>query len=40
LSPSAVRDTIGAAEARLALEAEWQAKLAAGHSVRSIFGLM
>jgi 4-hydroxy-4-methyl-2-oxoglutarate aldolase len=39
LPPSAVRGNISAAEAKLALEAEWQAKLAAGQSVRSIFGL-
>ena len=39
LTPSAVRGRIGDAEAKLALEAEWQAHLAGGRSVRETFGL-
>ena len=39
LSPGNVRSRIAAAEARLAREAEWQASLAAGSSMRETFGL-
>jgi 4-hydroxy-4-methyl-2-oxoglutarate aldolase len=39
LSPAAIRDGIAAAEAKLALEAEWTSHLATGRSARDIFGL-
>ena len=39
LSPAAIRDRIGGAEAKLALEAEWEASLAGGRSVLETFGL-
>jgi regulator of RNase E activity RraA len=39
LSPAVVRGRIGDAEAKLAREAEWEASLAAGHTVRETFGL-
>lgn len=39
LSPAAAREHIAAAEAKLALEAEWQASLAAGRSIAATFGL-
>jgi regulator of RNase E activity RraA len=39
LSPPAIRDGIDAAEAKLALEAEWTANLASGRLARDIFGL-
>jgi 4-hydroxy-4-methyl-2-oxoglutarate aldolase len=39
LTPSTIRGRIADAEARLALEAEWQARLAAGRSVLDTFGL-
>jgi len=39
LTPSTIRGRIGDAEARLALEAEWQASLAAGRSMLDTFGL-
>lgn len=39
LAPATVRDRIADAEAKLAREAEWQASLAAGRSVRDTFGL-
>jgi regulator of RNase E activity RraA len=39
LGPSTVRDRIGDAEAKLVREAEWEASLAAGRSVRETFGL-
>lgn len=39
LAPAAVRGRIGDAEAKLAREAEWEASLAAGRSVRETFGL-
>jgi regulator of RNase E activity RraA len=39
LSPATVRARIADAEARLVREAEWQASLAAGRSVRETFGL-
>ncbi len=39
LDPAAIRAYIGPAEAKLAREAEWQASLAAGHSVTVTFGL-
>jgi regulator of RNase E activity RraA len=39
LSPATVRTRIADAEARLAREAEWQASLAAGRSMRETFGL-
>jgi regulator of RNase E activity RraA len=39
LSPAAIRDGIAAADAKLALEAEWTASLAAGTPAREIFGL-
>ena len=39
LTPAAIRDRIGDAEAKLALEAEWEASLASGRSVLETFGL-
>jgi 4-hydroxy-4-methyl-2-oxoglutarate aldolase len=39
LTPAAVRSRIGDAEAKLALEAEWEASLAGGRSVLETFGL-
>lgn len=39
LTPAAIRGRIGAAEAKLALEAEWEASLASGRSVLDTFGL-
>lgn len=39
LSPAAIRGRIGDAEAKLALEAEWEASLAGGRSVVETFGL-
>src|SRR5215468_10882296 len=39
LSPATVRTRIADAEARLAREAEWQASLAGGRSMRETFGL-
>jgi 4-hydroxy-4-methyl-2-oxoglutarate aldolase len=39
LTPPTIRGRIADAEARLALEAEWQARLAAGRSVLDTFGL-
>ena len=39
LTPETVRTRIADAEARLAREAEWQASLAAGRSMRETFGL-
>ena len=39
LSPPAIRDRIGDAEAKLAREAEWEASLAGGRSVAETFGL-
>lgn len=39
LSPSAVRDRIGEAEAKLAQETEWVASLARGRSAQETFGL-
>jgi 4-hydroxy-4-methyl-2-oxoglutarate aldolase len=39
LAPPTVRDRIGDAEAKLAREAEWEASLAGGRSVRETFGL-
>lgn len=39
LAPATIRGRIGDAEAKLAREAEWQASLAAGRSVRDTFGL-
>ena len=39
LSPATVRDRIGAAEAKLAREAEWEASLGSGQTVRETFGL-
>ena len=39
LTPAAIRGRIGAAEAKLALEAEWEASLASGRSVQETFGL-
>jgi regulator of RNase E activity RraA len=40
LSPATVRTRIADAEARLAREAEWQASLAGGRSMRETFGLV
>lgn len=39
LNPSLVRDRIAGAERKLALEAEWEASLAGGKSVRETYGL-
>jgi 4-hydroxy-4-methyl-2-oxoglutarate aldolase len=39
LAPLTVRGRIGDAEAKLAREAEWEASLAGGRSVRETFGL-
>ena len=39
LTPAAIRGRIGGAEAKLALEAEWEASLAGGRSVLETFGL-
>ena len=39
LTPAVVRNRIGDAEAKLALEAEWEASLASGRSVLDTFGL-
>ncbi|ACL56226.1 RraA family protein [Methylobacterium nodulans] len=39
LSPAMIRARIGDAEAKLAREAEWEASLAAGRSMRETFGL-
>jgi regulator of RNase E activity RraA len=39
LSPAAVRARIADAEAKLALEAEWEASLSGGRSVRETFSL-
>jgi regulator of RNase E activity RraA len=39
LSPRAIREGIAGAEAKIALEAEWIAKLSAGTSVNDTFGL-
>ena len=39
LAPATIRGRIGDAEAKLAREADWQASLAAGRSVRDTFGL-
>jgi 4-hydroxy-4-methyl-2-oxoglutarate aldolase len=39
LAPPMVRGRIGDAEAKLAREAEWEASLAGGRSVRETFGL-
>ncbi|MFE1597324.1 RraA family protein [Methylobacterium sp. ID0610] len=39
LPPAAIRERIGAAEAKLAREAEWEASLAAGRSMQETFGL-
>jgi len=39
LSPATVRSRVADAEARLAREADWQASLAAGRSMRETFGL-
>ena len=39
LSPPAIRDRVGGAEAKLALEADWEASLAGGRSVAETFGL-
>jgi 4-hydroxy-4-methyl-2-oxoglutarate aldolase len=39
LSPDMIRVLIDAAEAKLTLEAEWQASLASGKSVAATFGL-
>lgn len=39
LGPTAIRDGIAAAKAKLALEATWTADLAVGRSVSEIFGL-
>jgi 4-hydroxy-4-methyl-2-oxoglutarate aldolase len=38
LPPERLADLIGPAEAKLALEAEWAARLAAGHAIGEIFG--
>lgn len=39
LTPAAIRGRIGGAEAKLALEAEWEASLSGGRSVLETFGL-
>jgi 4-hydroxy-4-methyl-2-oxoglutarate aldolase len=39
LTSAQARELIGAAEAKLALEAQWQEKLARGMSVKEAFGL-
>jgi regulator of RNase E activity RraA len=39
LSPMLVRDRIGQAEGKLALEADWERSLAGGRSARETFGL-
>ncbi len=39
LSPASIRDGIAGAEAKLALEAEWEANLARGVAVGQVFGL-
>ena len=39
LTPSTIRARIGDAEARLTREADWEASLAGGRSVRETFGL-
>ena len=39
LTPALMQDRIGAAEAKLALEAQWEESLAGGKSVRETYGL-
>jgi 4-hydroxy-4-methyl-2-oxoglutarate aldolase len=39
LTPTRAEEFIGDAEAKLALEAEWQKKLATGHTIAQTFGL-
>ena len=39
LAPAALASLIDAAEAKLALEADWRARLAAGDAITAIFGL-
>jgi 4-hydroxy-4-methyl-2-oxoglutarate aldolase len=40
LPPERLAELIGPAEAKLTLEAEWAARLAAGHAIGEIFGLV